>query len=128
MHPYTDYTSTHTYTYIHLSTHVHNYVLYTPPKHFPFPVHSTEQARLLRAYAEDTAQDCVELKATTLLSILELQKPHKNSKARHHSSFHFVRIPFNLRSKVRALFPHFRSLYYSFRVRDQFARGIVYDF
>ena len=45
-----------------------------------------EQARLFRAYAEGTALESVALKATTALSILALQKPHKNSKAKDHST------------------------------------------
>ena len=43
-----------------------------------------EQARLFRAYAEGTVLECVALKATTVLSILALQKPHKKSKAKDH--------------------------------------------
>ena len=40
--------------------------------------------KLYRAYAEETALEAVALKATTILPILLLQKPHHSSKSREH--------------------------------------------
>ncbi len=45
-----------------------------------------ELSGLFRAYAEGTALECVALKAITVASILLLQKPHRKSKAREHTS------------------------------------------
>ena len=45
-----------------------------------------EMAKLYRAYAEGTALETVALKATTILPILLLQKPHHSSKSREHSA------------------------------------------
>ena len=43
-----------------------------------------EMAKLYRAYAEGSALETVALKATTILPILLLQKPHHSSKSREH--------------------------------------------
>ena len=45
-----------------------------------------ELSRLLRAYAEGSALESIALKASTVMSILLLQKPARNSKAKEHSS------------------------------------------
>ncbi len=44
-----------------------------------------ELAKLFRAYAEGSALECIALKASTVFTILALQKPYKNSKAKGHS-------------------------------------------
>ncbi len=46
----------------------------------------SELSWLFRAYAEGTALECVILKAITVVSILLLQKPHRKSKPREHTS------------------------------------------
>ncbi len=46
----------------------------------------SELSWLFRAYAEGTALECVALKAITVASILLLQKPHRKSKPREHTS------------------------------------------
>ncbi len=46
----------------------------------------SELARLYRAYAEGSALELITLKATTILPILLLQKPHRSSKSREHVS------------------------------------------
>ena len=44
----------------------------------------SELAGLYRAYAEGSALEVIALKATTIMPILLLQKPHKSSKSREH--------------------------------------------
>ena len=43
-----------------------------------------EMTRLFRAYAENSALECMALKAAFLLPLLLLQKPHRRSKAKDH--------------------------------------------
>ena len=46
-----------------------------------------ELARLYRAFAEGSALESIALKATTVLTILALQRPFRNSKAKTHSHY-----------------------------------------
>ena len=47
---------------------------------------SRRLSKLYRAYAEGSALEPIALKATTVMSILLLQKPSRNSKSRDHSA------------------------------------------
>ena len=47
----------------------------------------SELTRLYKAYAEEAALESIALKATTVLSILALQKPHCNLKAIENASY-----------------------------------------
>ena len=46
----------------------------------------SELSRLFRAYAEGSALECIALKAITVASIVLLQKPHRKSKPKEHTS------------------------------------------
>ena len=67
-------------------------VVHWKPNTFPIPFGNAgkkftqELSRLFRAYAEGTALESIALKATTVLPILLLQKPARNSKAKDHTS------------------------------------------
>ena len=47
-------------------------------------IYVTELARLFKSYAEGSALEAIALKATTLLSVLLLQKPNRTSKSHDH--------------------------------------------